>query len=59
MQSEEAKGKYDFLTVELRSEVICEHNGMVHVAVTFDGALAGIFVVSEADYERVFSGWQS
>ncbi|AKQ71767.1 MULTISPECIES: hypothetical protein [Bacillus] len=54
MQSEEAKGKYDFLTVELRTEVICKHNGMVHVAVTFDGSLSSIFVVSEADYERVF-----
>ncbi|MBU8787129.1 MULTISPECIES: hypothetical protein [Bacillus] len=47
-------GKYDFLTVELCSEVICEHNGMVHVAVTVDGSLAGIFVVSESEYERVF-----
>ncbi|UZN53025.1 hypothetical protein [Bacillus paralicheniformis] len=59
MQPEEAKGKYDFLTVELRSEVICKHNGMVHVAVTVDGALAEIFVVSEADYERVFSEWRN
>ncbi|MEK4132819.1 hypothetical protein NSQ93_04150 [Bacillus sp. FSL W8-0445] len=42
------------LTVILGGEVIRRHNGMVHVAVTFDGSLSSIFVVSEADYERVF-----
>ncbi|MBM6846070.1 MULTISPECIES: hypothetical protein [Bacillus] len=47
------------LTVILGGEVICRHNGMVHVAVTVDGSLSSIFVVSEADYERVFSGWQN
>lgn len=44
-------GKCDFLTVELRSEVICEHNGMVHVALIVDGALSDILVVSEPAYK--------
>jgi len=42
------------LTVILGGEVICRHNGMVHVAVTFDGSLSSILVVSGAGYERMF-----
>lgn len=45
-------GKYDFLTVKLRTEVICKHNGMVHVALMVDDSLSEIFVVPEGAYKN-------